>query len=233
MAYLPIHTSASAPVGVRDFVRRFVDMQFEDVHCMLKLPQPDRGLNAGCHFAVTTTLLSIVSGVATVFYDRTAGAGDGFRRVMDIFYPWNEEPGGGLSGMVAAQHLWEYYRCPLAHSLATDTVQRRRDRIVVARQSPTAVAVAKQPLREFAVQALERTGPPPPWLTPTLVASSGCLTLYPHALYRGTRRMLERLTSDAQRMSAALEFMEELTGQRQPPAVAPRPGRRGRGATRP
>jgi hypothetical protein len=56
MAYVPLTIATSAPRSVRHFIETHVDMQFADVHAMLRLPiDTDAGLKAGCNFAWHST----------------------------------------------------------------------------------------------------------------------------------------------------------------------------------
>jgi len=64
------------------------------------------------------------------------------------------------------------------------------------------LGVVKRALTEQALAELETpTGPAPSWLTPAVVRNAaGGFDLYPHSLYWGTRRMVEKLTRDRVRM---------------------------------
>ena len=75
------------------------------------------------------------------------------------------------------------------------------------------LGVVKQALTEPAVAALETpTGRAPSWLTPAVVRNaSGGFDLYPHSLYWGTRRMVERLTRDRTRMQQAVALFATMT----------------------
>ena len=95
MAYVDLQIDAATPELVKDFIRFQVDMQFHDIHCMLRLPLPEPGLNAGCNFAAANTLLILVSGISTVLYKQTGDSGKRFIRALEDCYPWDCEPSGG------------------------------------------------------------------------------------------------------------------------------------------
>jgi hypothetical protein len=79
--------------------------------------------------------------------------------------------------------------------------------------SAKALGVVKQALTEKAVAALEApTGRAPSWLTPVVVRNAaGGFDLYPHSLYWGTRRMVERLTRDRTRMQQTVALFATMT----------------------
>jgi hypothetical protein len=94
MAYQQIQISDQTPEILRRFIREHIDMQFGDVHCMLRLPMPEVGLTHGCNFAATSILLNLISGLSTVFYKREGSAGARFRGLLREFYPWDLQPSG-------------------------------------------------------------------------------------------------------------------------------------------
>ena len=60
-------------------------------------------------------------------------------------------------------------------------------------------------------------GLPPSWLTPVVTPNvGGGLDIYPHALYWGTRRMLERLFQEPELMQESVKWFTPLaSGGRQ------------------
>jgi hypothetical protein len=83
---------------------------------------------------------------------------------------------------------------------------------IVMNGSAKVLGVVKQALTEVAVAALETpTGRAPSWLTPVVVRNAaGGFDLYPHSLYWGTRRMVERLTRDRIRMRQAVALFATM-----------------------
>ena len=52
MAYIDLRIHPATPRRVVHFIRKHVDMQFADVHAMIRLPiDTDDGLKAECNFA--------------------------------------------------------------------------------------------------------------------------------------------------------------------------------------
>jgi hypothetical protein len=97
VAFRGLYTE-QAPQSIRDFVRQYVDMQFADVHAMLRLPiTTDVGLEAGCNFAAVSTLCGLIAGASTLFYRQNGSNGDRFRGVLNDYYPWGQQPSGGVS----------------------------------------------------------------------------------------------------------------------------------------
>lgn len=216
MSYTPLKTDA-APQSIRDFVRLHVDMQLHDVHTMLRLPiQSQPGMEGGCNFASVSVLCSVVAGASTVFFRQGGLAGPRFEELLTRFYPWDVQPRGGVEPDVAVRAIYKEYRNPLAHALAvsTRTVGRGADQRVLVDTRGLPLGVIKQALTEEAVMALEAPdGPPPMWLTPIVTANSGGgMDIYPHSLYWGSRRLLERLFREPELMQGTVEWFAPLAG---------------------
>ena len=65
--YTPLRVN-HAPEKVRKLVAEQVDMQFHDVHCMLRLPIKQCTLDAGCNLASAHVLIALIAGSSVVFY---------------------------------------------------------------------------------------------------------------------------------------------------------------------
>jgi hypothetical protein len=74
------------------------------------------------------------------------------------------------------------------------------------------LGVVKRSLTEEAIEALEEPrGQPPAWLTPVVAQNAaGGLDVYPHSLYWGTRRLVEKLLTDPERMHRTVAFFATL-----------------------
>lgn len=71
MGYVRLQLSESTPVAVQHFIERTIeDLYFSDVHAMLRLPLPDKGIVAGQNFAITQVLMAVISGVSITLYDQ-------------------------------------------------------------------------------------------------------------------------------------------------------------------
>ncbi len=203
MPYRPL-AATRAPKSIRDFVSKHIDMQFADVHTMLRLPLNGDGLEAGCNFACVSSLCGLIAGASTIFYSQSGSNAERFKGVLNDFYPWRLQPNGGATQSESVAAIYSDYRNPLAHAWAVSTkeVGKHPTKRVIMDGSAKVLGVVKQALTERAVAALEApTGRAPSWLTPVVVRNAaGGFDLYPHSLYWGTRRMVEKLTRDRARM---------------------------------
>jgi hypothetical protein len=190
-------------------------MQFADVHAMLRLPLGEDGLQAGCNFACVSTLCGLIAGASTILYEQGGASGDRFRGVLNDYYPWRLQPKGGASQAASVAAIYADYRNPLAHAWAVSTkeVGKYPNKRIIMDGTAKVLGVVKQALTEEAVAALEvSTGRAPSWLTPVVVRNAaGGFDLYPHSLYWGTRRMVERLTRDRTRMQQAVALFATMT----------------------
>lgn len=203
MPYRPLATTR-APKSIRDFVAKHIDMQFADVHAMLRLPLDGDGLEAGCNFACVSSLCGLIAGASTIFYSQSGSNAGRFKGVLNDYYPWRLQPKGGATQSESVAAIYSDYRNPLAHAWAVSTkeVGKHPNKRVIMDGSAKVLGVVKQALTEEAVAELETsTSRAPSWLTPVVVRNAaGGFDLYPHSLYWGTRRMVERLTRDRARM---------------------------------
>ena len=213
MPYRPL-AAARAPESIRDFIAKHIDMQFADVHAMLRLPLNDDGLKAGCNFASVATLCGLIAGASTIFYSQSGSNAERFKGVLIDYYPWRLQPKGGASQAESVAAIYADYRNPLAHAWAVSTkeVGKHPNKRIIMDGSAKVLGVVKQALTEEAVAALEvSTGRAPSWLTPVVVRNAaGGFDLYPHSLYWGTRRMVEKLTRDRTRMQQAVALFATL-----------------------
>jgi hypothetical protein len=214
MAYRPL-TTTRAPKSIRAFVATHVDMQFADVHAMLRLPLGGDGLEAGCNFACVSTLCGLIAGASTIFFSQTGSNGERFKGVLADYYPWRLQPKGGVSQAEAITALYSDYRNLLAHAWAVSTTEvgRYPNKRIIIDGNPRVLGVVKQALTEQAIAALETpSGRAPSWLAPVVMRNSaGGMDLYPHSLYWGTRRMVEKLARDRARMRRTVALFATMT----------------------
>jgi hypothetical protein len=214
VAYKPLATSR-APKSIRDFIAAHIDMQFADVHAMLRLPLSEDGLQAGCNFACVSTLCGLIAGASTIFYRQSGSNAERFKGVLNDYYPWRLQPKGGASQAESVAAIYADYRNPLAHAWAVSTkeVGKHPNKRIIMDGGAKVLGVVKQALTEEAVAALEAsTGKAPSWLTPVVVRNAaGGFDLYPHSLYWGTRRMVERLAGDRTRMQQTVALFATMT----------------------
>ncbi len=216
MPYRPLNATR-APNSIRDFIATHVDMQFADVHAMLRLPLTEDGLEAGCNFACVSSLCGLIAGASTIFYSQSGSNAERFKGVLKDYYPWRLQPKGGATQAESVATIYADYRNPLAHAWAVSTkeVGKHPNKRIIMDASAKAFGVVKQALTEEAVAALEvSTGRPPSWLPPVVVRNAaGGFDIYPHSLYWGTRRMVEALTRDRTRMQQAVALFATMKPQ--------------------
>lgn len=148
MAYQLLVLSPTTPPVVQRFIRSQVDMQFHDIHCMLRLPLLEHDLGAGCNFASANVLLAIVSGLSALLtssLDTSGKSGVLFKRILLDYYPWDVQPPQGSAIKRSIDHLYQYFRNPLAHSLGIKTKGNFQ----------VAVAKTKDGLSEADIERLE------------------------------------------------------------------------------
>lgn len=173
-----------------------VDMQFDDLRTMLKVPTG--GLTGGCNFAAAAVLFNIVSGCSVCFYNASEAAltavgqaGCRFKGLLGEFYPWVGEPLSKADGVTL---LYKATRNPLTHRLGLDEPPSSATR-------GTEIALKKWPLRADEIAELEDRPDKPSWADPTInetTVPSGAnrLTISIPALYWGVHRMLHALFAD-------------------------------------
>jgi hypothetical protein len=183
---------------VSSFVTGHLDMQFDDVRSMMKLPRPKQGLTGGCNFAAAATLCSLLAGVARILYQkppRLPGTGNGFVALLMQYYPWETRENGKRN----AEILYDLVRNPLAHSLglATTPVQRAAH-----------VTVVKTSHSERQLRRIERSvAPPGPSLA---VATHGNEhTIWMTGLYWGCLATVRGLCGEPSQMEAAERRLRE------------------------
>jgi hypothetical protein len=185
MAYHPLEISLTTPKKVQHFIRRYVDMLFEDVHCMMRLPIPAQELRAGCNFAAATFLLDLISGISRSLYSGPGGSGVRFKAVLEKYYPWDMEPVGGFDAKTGSKVLYDIFRNPLVHALGL---------------SGERMAIGKSALPEYLLVSLERSV-----VRPKDGPAEATIRAYPaekrkdllvEGLYWGVRHMVYRLRND-------------------------------------
>lgn len=213
MAYRPVVLSTNTPPRVRQLINEYIEnLSFSDIHTMLQLPLPDYELGAGCGFAITHVLMSVIGGVSTTLYDPTRNGGKDeigkkFTRLLEDYYPWNREPSSGLPPRGAANIIYEVFRNPLTHDLGLN-VKGRRLQVSIKRLRISVNGEERTGLREREIEQLERG--PRPKMSATVTRSDQGIILFVEALYWGVRRMIEKISVDKTRMKAAEKFLSEL-----------------------
>ena len=94
MSYVRIVLNLQTPPNVSNFVHDYLDMQFHDAHCMLRLPVKEQELEASCNFATATVVLALISGLSALLEANLSThnkSGRCFKSAMFKFYPWHKE----------------------------------------------------------------------------------------------------------------------------------------------
>jgi hypothetical protein len=219
VAYQPLQLDPATPTNVRDFIVEHVDMQFRDVHAMLRLPQADEngydieGLDAGCNFAAAGWLLSLIAGMSTALYKRTGGNAQRYKGVLS-YYPWELEPADAVGESDGPTVLWSLFRNPLAHALGVDTKEIKRRGVkhieLWTDKSRPRLGISKARLAESEIEALETSSTRRASARGTILKTAGGQNLLVPGLYWGTRVLVSRLTADAHLMGDTATFLEHL-----------------------
>lgn len=206
MSYRQLSLDGNTPAVVERFVRQHLEIQFHDIHCMLRLPLPEQDIKAGCNFSVANSLLSLVSGLSaflTANIDTSGNSGSKFKEVLLNYYPWDLQPPVNSTKERSVNHLYEYFRNPLAHSLGL----RRKGNFLIV--------IAKGVLSEKQIEELEQSATPHAQAieyTPITLNNEQIeqITLYVEYFYWGVREMLKRLSSDTKQMKKTEQGLVSL-----------------------
>jgi hypothetical protein len=202
MAYNPLTIDPRTPTLVKQLIRSVEDHYLRDVHTMLRLPQTDHDMPAGCNFAITQVLCAVVSGISVTLYDsETPGIGERFKGLLANFYPWAREP-VKIDPTEGAEVIYHVFRNPLTHDLGVDLKDKKRNKKVVVKRLGR--------LTESLVEQIEtdvRVVTP----SPTLTMAPDRTVLLVEAFYSGVRTMIEALSSDDRRMQIAQLFLLTTT----------------------
>jgi hypothetical protein len=202
MAYTPLTIPTQTPPSVRSLIQSIEDHFFRDVHTMLRLPQADHDMPAGCNFAITQALTAAISGVSVTLYSYGGGTGARFKGLVTHYYPWKLEP-VVIGPDVGAQTIYNVFRNPLTHDLGLDLQRKRKTKRVNIKRLGHSSTTG---LSESTVEAIEtniRKVTP----SPTLAITPDATTLLVEVFYWGVRTMIENISKDTDRMQAAEAFL--------------------------
>lgn len=182
---------------VYGFVKHQLDMQFNDVRAMMKLPLPEVGIDAGCNFATVATLCNLIGGISAVLYaprHKISGSrkrndrGKRFKTLLEEFYPWDRDE----DRMDKAKTLYEIARNPLVHALGVlDKARGRR------------VIIKKSPLIEDQIEEMERSDIRPDWVSAAVTIDPANHIINVWGLYWGVFHLVRQLAKNADQMQAA------------------------------
>jgi len=191
-----------------NFLKLQVDMLFEDLRTLLRLPLYD--LEAGCNLTITAMLFNIIAGVSVCFYDASTEAltqrGDRGRRFKELlinYYPWESESIGPEKG---SRLLYEQARNPLAHSLGLIDVKKPQ-----TQPDSQKVVLTKSPLIPRKIEELEEALEKQMWLPQTIVIGSEQIEICVPTLYWGLHRLLHKLLADREQIESARDLCKRWT----------------------
>lgn len=215
MAYVRLQLPDTTPSPVRRFVEeRIENLYFSDVHAMFRLPLPDKDIHAGLNFAITQVLMSVVSGVSCTLYDQKGESGELFKAVVEEFFPWSEEPRNDATPKAAAGIIYDVFRNPLAHAAGLSVEWRNSTRYLV-QKSYTAKVKKRLTQDKTAghteqwIEDLERSSARPT-MGPTLAVDSDSKVLLVEGFYWCTRRMIQKLLANEERMRKAERYLKDF-----------------------
>lgn len=203
--YKPLAIDPAAPARVKSLMRALENHYFSDVHTMLRLPDPDQGLTAGCNFAIAQVLAAAVSGISVTLYSHKGGSGVRFRGLLEAYYPWASEPGNAVSAGAGASTIYSVIRNPLTHDLGLDLENKRQGQKIILKR----LVNDRNGLPEKFIEQLETANRPSP-MSPTVVVGAASTVVLVEAFYWGVRQMVELLTRDSSRMQAADAFLASI-----------------------
>lgn len=176
--------------AVYEFVSKHVDMQFNDVRGMLKLPLPTAGIDAGCNFATTAMLCNLISGISVILYtpkSKKRDSGTKFKELLRNFYSWER----GESKGEKAKIIYKFARNPLAHSLGT------------LEKNSLPVSILKSPLSETQIEEIEHSVTRPTWVPLAVTGDSTRYDFSVAGLYWGVFHLVGSLAKDTGHMQQA------------------------------
>ena len=217
MAYRPLPVDMSRWPYVARFVHGPLEqLYFTEARTLLRLPQTEVGLTAGCEFAAGSVLLAAVGGIAHAMYRTGAGHEDSFRMVLAKQYPWDGEATGPAHALrTSSALLAEYCGAPDPRMSAwpaapADGVAGARK--VRFRRLETADGSG---LDEQLLEVLEVARDWPLEIMPsTLEIESEVMTVNLERLYWGIREMVRRMVAQPTLMDAAERQLGKDAAQR-------------------
>jgi hypothetical protein len=174
---------------------------------MLRLPDFDLGLLAGCNFAITQVLAAAVSGISVTLYRQNGGSGIRFKGLLKDYYPWAKEPGNMVLPEAGANVIYSVIRNPLTHDLGLDLENKRQGQKIVIKRLST--DNKRKGLPEHFIEQLESPNRPSP-MSPTVRVLSGKTIVLVEAFYWGVRQMVEQLSYDIPRIKSAETFLKSI-----------------------
>lgn len=182
---------------VHNFVANHLDMQYNDVRGMMKLPRPKVGIRAGCNFAAAAALCNLISGISVVLYtpnDPKISSGNRFKELLDNFYPWDL----GENKAEKAKVIYDLVRNPLAHSLG------------VLSKGSLPISIRKSAFTEAQLKKIENASVRPTWVPQAVTGDSTEYDLSVWGLYWGVFHLVRQLAGNANQMQEAEKRLKSI-----------------------
>jgi hypothetical protein len=215
MGYVEIVLAAATPAEVVKFVRQRVEPVLRDVRHALEYPKVNG--QPGFNMTAAGALCGVVGGLSRVFFSGTKGDGASFRQVANRYAAIDSasaiDPTTGQPDAAKfADKLYGVYRCNLAHALGLSTkwddklsrwaIKPLQVQTKVTRWEPL-------PVTEARLQELDKIGPWPANLPPTLSQDGGVERLNVDAFYCGIRRLTQELAEDSTLAHGAVAILSD------------------------
>jgi hypothetical protein len=191
--------------AVRQLLGDLIDMQFQDLRVLLRLPDPTLAPNVGCNFTAAAMMTNLMSGFSTWFFhsryarrleplEKKKGQAYSARRFKGFvraYYPRQlHEP----TVKTIADHLYDA-RNVLSHNLGIDDATWRTRQRKRSRRRTVALVKPDPALSEADVVELE-TYATPPFAGHTLTREGLTTQIYIPGLYWALGRMLRAALAD-------------------------------------
>jgi hypothetical protein len=218
-------TEVSQRPVLQTFLGQHIDMQFEDLRAVLRLPQLHAlGTTGGGNFLGASALMAVICGASTLFYDAGPQAFKSpyksqkrFIETMS-YMPWDSKAAGVQRG-AGSKRLWQYARNPLAHAFGV-SYNPGKATGHVPNSLQWSLAISK---RDFGIQEiykLENSVDRPEFVGVPLrrvATRPDEFVLDVGGLYWAIHRMLHALLGDERQANAAEDMVHRLiSGWRQP-----------------
>jgi hypothetical protein len=207
---------------LRQLVAQQIDMQFADLHAMMRLPMDEVMPNVGCNLATAVHAFNLVTGASVLFYNSSPQSlrgdprknGSRFKQVLTKYYPWSKADceQEGFTEKGTAKALWEWARNPLVHSLGVGKNHHALPGATKAKDQPLLVRFSKGPLSADQVQYLATTRDVDnhPDLAWTVVLNQDVLDLNVITFCWGIHELLRRLFEDEDQAAKAEKTAKHL-----------------------
>lgn len=191
--------------NLRHFCEDQLEMQVNDIRCLLRLPNSE--FDAGCNLATASLLTNIIGGASVCLYNasitdlkKQGGRGKRLKNLMSDYYPWKED---AIQKSKVIDVVYFYTRNPLVHSLG-----------VYAPQAKLHVTVSKSPMTIAQIDSIENSGDQPTGLPPIMKKEAlNTFEISISTLYWGVIRILKSLLTTNEQAAKSEAFFEYLTNE--------------------